>query len=122
MHEWALAEAVIASALGVADKEGLNRVTEVVLKVGELQEIELEILEFAFSQLLRGKLEIAEFKTGMAKAEFQCYRILHLFNFGKTLDAISLACASGIPICTANPTFFSIFSCRVMPSSRIFPF
>lgn len=72
LHEWALAEAVIASALGVADKEGMNRVTEVVLKVGELQGIELEILEFAFSQLKRGKLENAEFKTGMAKAEFQC--------------------------------------------------
>ena len=83
MHEWALAEAVIATALEVAAKEGLNRVTEVVLKVGELQGIELEILEFAFSQLKRGKLENANFKTVMAKAEFQCRVCSHRWVLDK---------------------------------------
>ena len=72
MHEWALAESVITAALEVADTESLNRVTEVVLKVGELQGIELEILEFALSQLKRGKLENAKFKTMVVKGELRC--------------------------------------------------
>ena len=72
MHEWALAESVIIAALEVADTEGLNRVTEVFLKVGELQGIELEILEFALSQLKRGKLENAKFKTAVVKGELRC--------------------------------------------------
>ena len=37
MHEWALAEAVIAAASQIAEKEGLKEVTEVKIKVGVLQ-------------------------------------------------------------------------------------
>lgn len=72
LHEWALAEAVTTAALEAANKEGLGRVTEVFLKVGELQGIELEIMEFALSQLRRGKLENAEFKTVVVKAKLRC--------------------------------------------------
>ena len=40
MHEWALAEAILTSARQIADKEGLKEVTEVTIKVGELQQVE----------------------------------------------------------------------------------
>ena len=40
MHEWALAEAVIKTASEIADKEGLKQVTEVTVKIGELQQVE----------------------------------------------------------------------------------
>jgi hydrogenase nickel incorporation protein HypA/HybF len=72
MHEWALAEAVIAAASEVAEKEGLSEVTEVKIKVGELQQIEREILEFAFSQLKSSKFKDAKFTIEIAKAEFKC--------------------------------------------------
>ena len=36
MHEWALAEAVIAAAAEVAKKEKLKDVTAVTIKVGEI--------------------------------------------------------------------------------------
>jgi len=72
MHEWALAEAVIAAASEVAEKEGLNKVTEVKIKVGELQQIEREVLEFAFSQLKPAKFEDAKFTIKIAKAELKC--------------------------------------------------
>ena len=51
MHEWALAEAVISTASQIAKKEGIKEVKEVRIKVGELQQIERDILEFALSQL-----------------------------------------------------------------------
>jgi hydrogenase nickel incorporation protein HypA/HybF len=72
MHEWALAEAVLAAASETAEKEGLRKVIEVRIKVGELQGVELEILEFAFSQLKSGKFKNAEFRMETVKAEMQC--------------------------------------------------
>jgi len=72
MHEWALAEAVIAAASEIAEKEGLREVTEVKIKVGELQQIELDILEFALSQLKPAKFKNAKFSIETAKAELKC--------------------------------------------------
>jgi hydrogenase nickel incorporation protein HypA/HybF len=72
MHEWALAEAIIAAASQTAEKEGLKEVTEVKIKVGELQQIELDILEFALSQLKPAKFKRAKFSIEIAKAELKC--------------------------------------------------
>jgi hydrogenase nickel incorporation protein HypA/HybF len=43
MHEWALAEAIITTASQIAEKEGLSEVTEVKIKVGELQHARFQI-------------------------------------------------------------------------------
>ena len=51
MHEWALAEAIITSAKEIAEKEKLKEVTEVTIRVGELQQVEANILRFAISQM-----------------------------------------------------------------------
>jgi len=72
MHEWALAEAVISAAAEAADKEGLKRVTEVVIGLGELQQIEDDILHFALSQLKKDKLVKARFKIEKVKAKMRC--------------------------------------------------
>ncbi|MGB9714069.1 MAG: hydrogenase nickel incorporation protein HypA [Candidatus Bathyarchaeales archaeon] len=72
MHEWALAEAVIAAASQIAEEEGLREVTEVKLKVGELQNLELDLLDFAFSQLKPEKFKNAKLSVEMEKAEFKC--------------------------------------------------
>jgi hydrogenase nickel incorporation protein HypA/HybF len=87
MHEWALAEAVIATASQIAEKEGLRQVTEVSIKVGELQQIELDILEFALSQLKLGKLANARIDIEVSKARLECRVCGHRWFFGKeTLD------------------------------------
>jgi hydrogenase nickel incorporation protein HypA/HybF len=87
MHEWALAEAVIAAVEEAAEKENLKEIREVRLKVGELQQVELDILEFALSQLKTGKFKNVKFKIETAKAEFQCRVCGHKWVFNKeTLD------------------------------------
>ena len=83
MHEWALAEAVIAAASEIAEKEGLSEVTEVKIKVGELQQIERDILEFAFSQLKPAKFKKAKFTIETAKAELKCRVCGHEWIFKK---------------------------------------
>jgi hydrogenase nickel incorporation protein HypA/HybF len=72
MHEWALAEAVVASASEVAEKEHLKEVTEVRIKVGELQQIDGEIFEFALEQLKTAKFKKTKFTVETAKAILQC--------------------------------------------------
>jgi hydrogenase nickel incorporation protein HypA/HybF len=72
MHEWALAEAVVSAASEVAEKEGLMEISEVKIRLGELQQVEQEILEFALSQLKTAKLKNAMFKIEKVKAKLKC--------------------------------------------------
>jgi len=72
MHEWALAEAVIAAASEIAEKEELEEIKEVKIRVGELQQVELDIFEFALSQLKPPKFKDTQFKLEVAKAELKC--------------------------------------------------
>jgi len=72
MHEWALAEAVIAAASEIAEKEELEEVKEVKIRVGELQQVELDIFEFALSQLKQPKFKDTQFKLEVAKAQLKC--------------------------------------------------
>jgi hydrogenase nickel incorporation protein HypA/HybF len=51
MHEWALAEAVIEAAIEESRKGGLAAVTEILVKVGELQQMEFELFQSALDEL-----------------------------------------------------------------------
>ncbi len=74
MHEWALAEAVIAAVIEESRKEGLKEVTKVKLKIGELQQIETEIFEFALNELGKVQGSVAKMEVEMAveRAVFRC--------------------------------------------------
>ena len=72
MHEWALAEAVIKAASEIAEKEKLVEVTEVNVKIGELQQVEREILQFALQQLKPADFKNTEFKITKAKTQLKC--------------------------------------------------
>jgi hydrogenase nickel incorporation protein HypA/HybF len=83
MHEWALAEAVIAAASKIAEKEGVKEVKEVTIKVGELQQVELDTLRFALSQLKPASFKDAKFRVTMAKTELKCRVCGHTWLFKK---------------------------------------
>jgi len=85
MHEWALAEAILKSAEQVAEKENLKEVTEVTIKVGELQQVEAPILRFALKQLKSSSFKKAKFRILKAKSTLKC-RVcgtIWEFNFRK---------------------------------------
>jgi hydrogenase nickel incorporation protein HypA/HybF len=83
MHEWALAEAVIAAASQIAKKEGLKEVTGVTIKLGELQQVERDILSFALSQLKPASFKGAKFRIIRAKTELKCRVCGHAWLFKK---------------------------------------
>ena len=72
MHEWALAEAILASAKQIAEKERLREVTEVTVRVGELQQVEPSILRFALRELKSELFRNAKFHILRAKTTLKC--------------------------------------------------
>jgi hydrogenase nickel incorporation protein HypA/HybF len=72
MHEWALAEAIITAAQQIAEKEKLREIKEVTLKIGELQQVEREILRFALSKLKPASFKNVEFHITKAKTTLKC--------------------------------------------------
>lgn len=87
MHEWALAEAVVSTALKIAEGKGLKEIIELKIKIGELQQIDQEIFEFALSQLRSPMLKNAKFSLETVKAELKCRVCNHKWRFtAKNLD------------------------------------
>jgi len=81
MHEWALAEGVIATATRFAEQNGLTEVMEVIVIVGELQQVEHEVLQFAFQQLKTPLFRNAEFVLRSQPAKFRCRNCGHEWSF-----------------------------------------
>ena len=83
MHEWALAEAVIKAAAEIAAKEKLAEVTEVNVKIGELQQVERPILQFALKQLKPANFRKTRFKITKAKTQLKCRNCGNTWLFQK---------------------------------------
>ena len=75
MHEWALAEAVVAAASQTAEREGLKEVSLLRVKLGELQQVDREVFETALAEILRLEkppLRGARASLEIEKAAFRC--------------------------------------------------
>ena len=72
MHEWALAEGVISAALKVAVEEGIKEITEVIVDIGELQQVEHDVLVFALNTLKTPKMKDARFVLRSIPAKMRC--------------------------------------------------
>ena len=73
MHEWALAEAILASGKDRSlSTEHLTSVSEVTIRVGELQQAEPPILRFALKQMSEGMFKGAKFRILKAKSTLKC--------------------------------------------------
>ena len=72
MHEWALAEAIYTSARQIAEQEKLKSVTEVTIKIGELQQVESPILRFALVQMKSNAFRNSKFHILKVKSRLKC--------------------------------------------------
>ncbi len=72
MHEWALAEGVITTAQKFAEENDLTKVTEVIIMIGELQQIDHDVLEFTFEHLKTELFKDAKFILKTQSAMFKC--------------------------------------------------
>jgi hydrogenase nickel incorporation protein HypA/HybF len=98
MHEWALAEAILATAAKIAVEARLREVTEVVIRLGELQDAASDILEFALDEIKTGLFKNAVFCFLKAKAELKCRVCGNSWLFEKkSLDATSAEAIHFVP-------------------------
>ncbi|MFP3951983.1 MAG: hydrogenase nickel incorporation protein HypA [Candidatus Bathyarchaeia archaeon] len=81
MHEWALAEGIISTAQRLAEEEDLEEITEVNVAIGELQQVEHDIIEFALDQLRMELMKKTEFNLKSIPAKFRCRRCGEEWSF-----------------------------------------
>jgi hydrogenase nickel incorporation protein HypA/HybF len=75
MHELALAEAVIATAIDAAKEQGIARLSRITVSVGELQSIENSAFEQALQELRPAsdpRIAGALFVVLLERARFRC--------------------------------------------------
>jgi len=90
MHEWALAETIIKTSINLTQEKNLSRVKEVYLKIGEIQQIDLEVFDFALKELSKGTiLENAKFNFEMFPALLHCNSCGYQWSYKDSLDKLS---------------------------------
>jgi len=75
MHELALADSVVKAALHAADEAGLTEIGRIVVKVGELQQIEKDLFEFSLTSVIPAnepRLTDTEFDVAEEPVRFRC--------------------------------------------------
>jgi len=92
MHEWALAESVILSALEAAKKEHLKTITDITVQIGELQQIERDIFQFALKEMVTSsgsKLKNVTFHLKTEKSTLTCTSCGHTWKFSDMKKKLS---------------------------------
>jgi len=75
MHELALADSVVKAALRAADDAGISSIERIVVKVGELQQIEKDLFEFSLTNVIpteEERLAGAIFDVSEERVRFEC--------------------------------------------------
>jgi hydrogenase nickel incorporation protein HypA/HybF len=82
MHELALADAVIATAIDAAEKNGITRITRISIRIGQLQSIKSDVFEFALRELVPNsepRVASASIEVEQEPARFACRPCGHEF-------------------------------------------
>lgn len=75
MHEFALADAVVATTLRAAEENGIATIERVEVRIGELQRISRETFEFALREVMPAEhpaLGSAKLDLVVEPAKFRC--------------------------------------------------
>ena len=87
MHELALADAVITTALDAARREGIRHIVRIDVVVGELQRIKRDVFEFALREVLPAGeplLASAKIELEIEPVRFRCRPCSHDFGSSDT--------------------------------------
>ena len=81
MHEWALADSVITAAFDFAKKKKMKKLEEIKIGIGELQQIDKEILRFALNEILKEKRKKIKFVFEIEKSKMKCNNCESIWSF-----------------------------------------
>ena len=90
MHEWALAEGVLDTALNVATERGMRRLDKIVVRIGQLQQIQKEVFAQSLEQVLPDdeRVNAAAFELVEEAAALRCRACGHEFALGTALEKL----------------------------------
>ncbi|MCL2766226.1 MAG: hydrogenase nickel incorporation protein HypA [Peptococcaceae bacterium] len=91
MHEWALAEAIVYSVNEEAARESLQEVSQVKVKVGELQQIDMDIFNLALESVLhlsKLPLDMGKMVVEIQESTLHCQICRHLWNYREALNKL----------------------------------
>jgi len=103
VHEWALAEGVIDTALELSEKEGFIRITRIAVRIGELQRIDPGVFRQALKTVMPAndpRLGSTEIELTVEPASFTCRKCgqgFTLAEVGGDLDPDQLEAIHFIP-------------------------
>ncbi len=92
MHEWALAESILVAAVEAAEKEKLKTITEIKIGIGELQQIEQDVFEFALEEIIKTQdeqLKNVKIIIDTIKSTLQCQSCEHIWKFSDMKKKLS---------------------------------
>ncbi|KXB06430.1 hypothetical protein AKJ53_00410 [candidate division MSBL1 archaeon SCGC-AAA382F02] len=73
MHEWALAEGVISTAIDAAKENEAEEVSKINIKIGALQQVDREVFEFALKEISNDTIaEESEIEISTEDAVLKC--------------------------------------------------
>ena len=84
MHEWALAESILVAAVEAAEKEGIKKIKQINVVIGELQQISMEAFEFALEEIISeqgGILSGVKINFKTEEANLICNNCSHEWKF-----------------------------------------
>jgi hydrogenase nickel incorporation protein HypA/HybF len=87
VHELALAQAVVETALETAAHQRIRRLTRIVVRIGELQSIERDVFAFALKQVIPAsepRLEGTAIDLEIEPAGFRCRACGDAFGLADT--------------------------------------
>lgn len=92
MHEWALAESVVKTAIEAAKKENLSEITEINIQLGKLQQINEEIFKKAVDDIAtmdNNKFKDVNINIKTKESQLRCNRCGHIWSFRDMKDKLS---------------------------------
>ncbi len=108
LHEWSIAESIVISSVKIAEEHGASKIVKVYVKVGELSQLDLEILKSATNELKReyDVVRDAEFVFEVEEARFKCLNCGYSWSFSEIRRKINeIFCGSPDKECD-NPIHY----------------
>lgn len=89
MHEWALAEGVINTAIEVAEENNASEIVEIKIKVGSLQKVDREAFEFALKEISKDTIaEKSEKNIIIEDAVLECRVCGEVWEYDNTEEGL----------------------------------
>lgn len=92
MHEWALAESILTTAVEESKKQKMKKINEIKIELGELQQIEKDIFNFALYEIIKdqgGILKNVKIIIKKGKSSLKCKKCKNTWNFSDIKKILS---------------------------------